>query len=350
MIDALLKLGADFDVSGEPPERGQAASTSAARAATRTAASSTTATPPAARSSARCSSRARAHPNIALFEDHCGVDLLTTTQARLARPEPRAIGAYVLDARRRAWCRFQARVTLLATGGAGKVYLYTSNPDIATGDGMAMAYRAGATLANMEFVQFHPTCLYHPQAKSFLISEAVRGEGGDPAHARRRRRSWPRLPPAAPTSRRATSSRARSTPSSSARATTACCSTSRTATPAFLRERFPNIYARCLEFGIDITREPIPVVPAAHYCCGGVATDLSGETDVREPVRRRRGRVHRAARRQPARVELAARGARVRRRRGRRPRARALREHGRRRARRAGLGARATPPRATRRS
>src|SRR5262249_20084541 len=176
MIDALLKLGADFDVSTERRPPGKAAFDLGREGghSHRRILHHRDAT---GREIERVLlSRARSHPNIALFEDHCGVDLLTTSKLGWSGPA-RAIGAYVLGSEGEV-APFQARVTMLATGGAGKVYLYTSNPDIASGDGMAMAYRAGATLANMEFVQFHPTCLYHPQAKSFLISEAARDDAG----------------------------------------------------------------------------------------------------------------------------------------------------------------------------
>lgn len=222
--------------------------------------------------------RARAHPNIDLFENHCGVDLLTSRRAGLPGPE-RVLGAYVLDAHTGSVERFGARVTLLATGGAGKVYLYTSNPDIASGDGMAMAYRAGASLANMEFVQFHPTCLYHPAAKSFLITEAVRGEGGI-LRTRAGDAFMERYHPMKDLAPRDVVARAMDTELKRSGDEWIELDVSHRDAD-YLRARFPNIYERCLDFGIDLTRDPIPVVPAAHYCCGGVRTDRNAETDVR---------------------------------------------------------------------
>ncbi len=220
--------------------------------------------------------RAKEHPNIDLLEYHNVVELISAQ--KLGRKQPRILGAYVLDSQNNAIKTFSAKCTVLATGGASKVYLYSTNPHISTGDGIALAWRSGCRISNMEFMQFHPTCLYHPTARSFLISEAVRGEGGKLV-----------LPDGTPfmqnyDKRLELAPRdivARAIDNEIKKRGLDCVYLDISHKPkSFITQHFPNIYQQCLSLKIDISKQPIPVVPAAHYTCGGIVVDKDARTDI----------------------------------------------------------------------
>lgn len=223
--------------------------------------------------------RAREHRNIQVLEDHFGIDLLSTKRLAPHDIAPNTcIGAYVFDVKNQEVIAIKSKATVLATGGAGRVYLYTSNWTGATGDGIAMAYRAGARLANLEFMQFHPTCLYHPEARNFLLTEALRGEGAKLLNSAGEEfmQHYHEMGTLAPRD-----IVARSMDAEIKKSGHPCVYLDIShKSPEEVRDRFPMIYKQCLNYGIDITRNPVPVVPAAHYLCGGVLTDLAGKTDI----------------------------------------------------------------------
>ncbi len=220
---------------------------------------------------------ARMSPGIETLANHMAIDLITLRKLGHVSTD-RCIGVYVLNEATGEVITLRANHIVLATGGCGRVYLHTTNPSVASGDGLAMAWRAGAKIANMEFIQFHPTCLYHPGAGSFLISEAVRGEGARLLNQQGERFMLKCDPRAELAPRDIV---ARAIDAEMKRTGAKCVHLDITHKPAeFIRDRFPTIYQTCLRFGIDITRSPIPVVPAAHYQCGGVLTDVSGSSSL----------------------------------------------------------------------